>query len=105
MYAILDIAGRQERVEKGSTFTVNRLARKEGSSAKFNEVIFAKKGAKCHVGKPYVKGASVECEVVSLNRAKKVIAFKYKRRKSYRRKIGHRQDLTTLKVTEMHIPE
>lgn len=103
MYAILDIAGRQEKVEKGSEFVVNRLAKEEGNIAKFTHILFAKKGNQYHIGTPYVKGSSVECEVVSHTRGEKVIAFKYKKRKSSKTKIGHRQDLTVLKVKEIHI--
>ena len=103
MYAILDIGGRQEKVEKGGEIIVNRLPKKEGNIAKFSQVLFAKKGNAYHIGVPYIKGASVECEIVSHVRGKKVIAFKYKRRKNYRRKIGHRQDLTRLKIKEIHV--
>jgi len=103
MYAILEIGGRQEKVEKGSVFETNRRADKEGDHIKFTKVLFVKKSKEYFVGKPHIKGASVECDVVEHTRAKKVIAFKYKRRKSYRRKIGHRQDLTVLKVKNIHV--
>lgn len=101
MYAILEIGGKQEKVEKGVEITVNRLEKKEGASVKVKEVLFAKKGNKYHVGTPYVKGAVVECDIVSHTRGEKVISFKFKRRKSYKRKIGHRQELTTLKVKDI----
>ncbi len=104
MYAILDIAGRQEKVEKGTVFSVNRLDKKEGSTAKIADVLFGVKEKHCHVGTPYIKGASVECEVVKHSRAPKVIAFKYKRRKGYHRTVGHRQDLTVLKVKDIILP-
>ena len=103
MYAIIDIGGRQEKVEKDAKFLVNRLAKKEGSELKITSVLFAKKQNAYHVGTPFIKGAHVDCEVISHTRGKKVIAYKYKRRKSYHRKIGHRQDLTVLKVKEIHI--
>jgi len=103
MYAIVEIGGRQEKVEKGSEFEVNRLNKKPGTVAKLQHVVFAKKGNAYVVGTPYIKGGSVECEVVSHTRGDKVVAFKFKRRKSYHRKIGHRQDLTVLKVKEIHL--
>ena len=103
MYAIIEIGGRQEKVEKGAELKINLLAKKEGNSLKLSQVLFAKKGNTYHIGKPYIQGAHVDCEVVRHTRAKKVIAFKYKRRKSYHRKIGHRQDLTVLKIKEIHI--
>lgn len=103
MYAIIEISGRQEKVEKDSVIEVNRLPNKTGSAVKIPHVLLAKKNEEYHIGTPYVKGAHVECEVISHPRGRKVIAFKYKRRKSYHRKVGHRQDLTVLKVTEIHI--
>jgi len=103
MYAILEIGGKQEKVEKGTEFAVNRLDEKENSVIKLQEILFAKKGSDYLVGNPYIKGAHVECEVLSHKRGEKVIAFKYKKRKGYHRKVGHRQDLTVLKVKEIHI--
>ena len=103
MYAILDMGGRQEKIEKGTVFKTNRLPIKEGAHTKLSNVLFAMKNKEYVIGKPYIKGASVDCEVVSHDRAKKVTVFKFKRRKSYRRKIGHRQDLTVLKVKNIHI--
>jgi len=103
MYAIVDIGGRQEKVEKGSTLVINRIDKKEGSTAKLNYVLFAKKDKSYLIGTPHIKGASVECDVVSHTRGKKITVFKYKRRKSYRRKIGHRQDQTVLKVKEINL--
>jgi len=103
MYAIVEIGGRQEKVEKDSVFKTNRLVNKEGSHTKLTKVLFVKKNKEYFIGNPYVKGASVECDILEHIRAKKVIAFKYKRRKSYRKKIGHRQDLTVLKVKNIHI--
>lgn len=103
MYAILDISGRQEKVEKGMEFVVDRMDEKVGNTAKFATVLFAKKGNSYIVGNPHIKGASVECEVVSHVRGEKVIAYKYKRRKSYHRKVGHRQDQTVLKVKDINI--
>ena len=103
MYAIIEIGGKQEKVEKGAEFAVNRLEKKEGSSSKLSHVLFAKKGSTYRIGKPYIKDAHVDCEVVSHIRGKKVTAFKYKKRKSYHRRVGHRQDLTVLRVKEIHI--
>ncbi len=103
MYAIVEIGGRQEKVEKDASIVVNRLAEKEAHAVKIPHVLFAKKGNTYHIGNPYIKGAHVDCEVIAHTRGRKVIAFKYKRRKSYHRKVGHRQDLTVLKVKEIHV--
>ncbi|MDD5439508.1 MAG: 50S ribosomal protein L21 [Candidatus Omnitrophica bacterium] len=104
MYAIIDVSGRQEKVEKDVDFSVNRMDAKVGDTVKLPNVLFALKNHAYHIGKPYIKDASVECEVVSHGRDKKVLAFKYKSKKSYTRMVGHRQDITVLKVKEIHIP-
>ena len=103
MYAILREGGKQYRVEKDDEFFVNRLPGKEASLVKLKHVMFAKEKNTYHVGNPYIKDAYVACEVISHPRAKKVIAFKYKRRKSKKRLVGHRQDLTKLRVKEIKI--
>ena len=103
MYVILETGGRQYRVQKNEEFLVNRISGKESSIVKFKNILFAKERNAYHVGTPYLKDAYVACEVVSHPRAKKVIAFKYKRRKSSKRKVGHRQDLTRLRVKEIKI--
>jgi len=103
MYAIINVSGRQEKVEKNGQFTVNRMDGKEGSHVKLSQVMFVKKNNETHIGTPYVKGAHVECDLVSHVRGEKVIAFKYRRRKGYHRKVGHRQDLTLLRVKEIHV--
>jgi len=103
MYAIFEVSGKQEKVEKGSQFLVNRIDKKEGSTTKLGNILFAKDGNSYKVGKPHLKDASVECEVVSHVRSKKVVAFKYRRRKSYHRKVGHRQDQTLLKVKSIKV--
>jgi len=103
MYAIIDISGRQERVEKGSFLDINRIEKKEGAVLKVSDVLFAKKDKDYLIGTPHVKGASVEFEVVSHFKGEKVVGLKYRRRKGYRRKVGHRQDLTRLKVKEINL--
>jgi len=103
MYAIIEIAGRQEKIEKGGTVTVNRIDAKAGDTVKVQNVLFSLKSNAYHIGKPYIKDASVECEVVEHTREKKVIAFKYKSKKGYMRTVGHRQDVTVLKVKEINI--
>ncbi len=103
MYVILETGGRQYKLEKNDEFLVNRIAGKERGVVKFKHILFAKEKNAYHTGKPYIKDASVTCEILSHPRGKKVIAFKYKRRKSKKRKVGHRQDLTRLKVKEIKI--
>jgi len=102
MYAIIELNGKQVKVEKGDVFTVNRIKNKPKKDLKIKEVLFGKKQNSHYIGEPYIKGAYVECEVVGDKRAKKIIAFKYRDRKSSQSKIGHRQDLTELRVKEIH---
>jgi len=103
MYAIIEASGRQYKIEKDTEFLVNRMEGKPSSVVKFKHVLFAKERNAYHVGRPYLKDAYVSCEILSHPRGKKVIAFKYKRRKSYKRKVGHRQDLTRLRVKEIKV--
>jgi len=103
MYAIIEMGGRQYRVEKEAQFLANRMEGKPSSTVKFKNVLFAKERNSYHVGTPYLKDAYVSCEILSHPRAKKVIAFTYKRRKSEKRITGHRQDLTLFKVKEIKV--
>ena len=103
MYAIIETGGRQYRVGKDEIFLTNRIDGKEKSVVKFKKVLFAKEKDSYHIGTPHLKEAYVTCEILAHPRAKKVVAFKYRRRKSSRRTIGHRQDLTRLKVKEIKI--
>jgi len=103
MYAILEASGRQYKVKEKDEFFVSRVEGKESSLVKFKKVLFAKDKSAYHAGNPYIKDAYVTCEILSHPRAKKVVAFKYKRRKSKKWKVGHRQDLTRLRVKEIKI--
>ena len=102
MYAIVEINGEQVKVEKDDKFTVNHIKVQKTKTLKAKKVLFGKKGNKNYIGEPYVKGAYVECEIIGDKRAKKVIAFKYRDRKSSQPKVGHRQDLTELVVKDIH---
>jgi large subunit ribosomal protein L21 len=103
MYAVIELKGSQIKVEKDETFVVNRMEAGKSKTLKVDKVLFGKKGNSYKIGDPYVKGAYVECEILGEKRGKKVIAFKYRDRKSSQSKIGHRQDLTELKVIDIHL--
>jgi len=103
MYAVVEVAGMQYKVEKGTQFEANRLDAKEGKEFKIKNVLLYADGKHTEVGNPHLKNVEVVCEVLGHPRGKKVIAFKYRRRKDSRRKRGHRQDLTSLKVKEIKI--
>ncbi|MFH1594147.1 MAG: 50S ribosomal protein L21 [Candidatus Omnitrophota bacterium] len=103
MYVILETGGRQFQLSEKDEFLANRIAGKVASIVKFKTVLFANDKDAHTIGTPYVKDAYVTCEILEHTRAKKVIAFKYKRRKNQKRKVGHRQDLTRLRVKEIHL--
>jgi large subunit ribosomal protein L21 len=99
MYAIIDVGGKQEKVVVGDCLTIDRISNKKDVT--FSHVLLLSDGDKVTVGTPYVKGAKVSAVVLGETRGPKVISFKYRRRKSSREKIGHRQDLTKIKITEI----
>ena len=97
--AIFKTGGKQYRVQVGDTLRVEKLAVEAGKSVNFDEVLFVGRGSDAKVGAPTVDGAKVSAEVVSHGRGKKLIVYKFRRRKNYRRKQGHRQAYTELKIT------
>jgi large subunit ribosomal protein L21 len=103
MYAVVETGGKQYKVSKDDTILVELFDAKEGKTVSLDKVLLAKEGNSIHVGTPYLKGANVTCEVLGMVRSDKVVAFKYKRRKSEKKKIGHRQNLLKLKVKEIEI--
>ena len=103
MFAVIEAGGKQYKVAKNDVISVEKMDVKPGAEIKINKVLLAKEGNSVQVGSPYVKGSHVVCEVVRQAREAKVIAFKYKRRKSEKKKIGHRRDVTVLKVKEIEI--
>jgi large subunit ribosomal protein L21 len=105
MYAIIEVQGFQEKVEKNGKIIVNRLKDQEDKVFKVDKVLFARDDSGVFIGQPYVEGAYVECEILGNKRAKKVISFKYRDRKSSQSKKGHRQDVTELKVKNIHLAE
>jgi large subunit ribosomal protein L21 len=98
MYAVIRTGGKQYRVSQGDTLRVEKLAGDVGASITFDEVLMIG-GEKVNVGKPLVSGAKVSAEITAQDRAKKIIVFKMRRRKNYRRKNGHRQAYTEVKIT------
>jgi large subunit ribosomal protein L21 len=103
MYAVIETGAKQYKVAKDDVILVEKLDFKAGSPLKLDKVLLAKDGNSIHVGTPYLKGAHVTCEVLGTVRGDKLIAFKYKKRKSERKKIGHRQDLLKLKVKTIDV--
>jgi len=98
MYAIVETGGKQYRLEEGSTVFVEKLSAREGEKITLDQVLAVSKEGALTVGEPYVAGAAVEATVLENGKFDKVIVFKYKRKKDYRRKQGHRQPYTKLKI-------
>lgn len=101
MYAIIEIAGQQFKVEKDQKIYTQLLNEEEGAEVTFDKVLLVDNDGKVKVGKPTVKGASVKARVLNHVQDDKVIVFKKKRRKGYRVKNGHRQQLTALQIQEI----
>lgn len=99
MFAVIRTGGKQYRVAENDVIRVERLDGEAGASVTLDQVLMVGEGEKVTVGAPLVDGASVSAEVVEQGRGPKLIIFKKKRRQNYRRKKGHRQDLTVLKIT------
>ena len=98
MYAIVDIAGQQFKVEKDQKIFVNRLTGDAGSKVELTDVLLVDNNGKVSVGAPLVSGAVVNATILAHARGEKVKIFKKKRRKGYQKETGHRQDLTQLKI-------
>lgn len=103
MYAVVETGGKQYKVAKNDIILVEKLKTKSGGEVKLSNVLLAKDGNSIHVGNPHLKGAHVICESLGQVRLDKVVAFKYKKRKSEKKKIGHRQEATKLKIKEIEI--
>jgi large subunit ribosomal protein L21 len=103
MYAIVEIAGQQFKIEKEMKLFVHRLKAEEGSQVTFDRVMLVDNDGKIKVGAPTVKGASVTATVLNHLKGDKVLVFKKKKRKSYQKMNGHRQYLTSIKIDDIII--
>jgi len=100
-YAIIETGGKQYKVSQGDTILVEKLGVEKGTSVNLEKVLFVRDGEKVQVGRPHLSGSKVLCEVLGEAKGEKVISFKYRRRKGYQRKKGHRQKFTCLKIQEL----
>lgn len=100
MYAIIETGGKQYRVEEGDVIDVD-LIDSERKDLQFNKVLLFHNGKDAHVGTPHLPHCVVHAELISETKGPKVIAFKYKRRKNYRRTVGHRQKYIRVKITKI----
>jgi large subunit ribosomal protein L21 len=104
MYAVIQTGGKQYRVEPGKTVVVEKLAGDKGTQVVFDQVLLVSSGdgGSVTVGKPTVAGAKVTGEIVEQTRGEKLVVFKFRRRKNYVRRNGHRQDVTVVKVATIN---
>ncbi|MFC2151866.1 50S ribosomal protein L21 [Bacteroidota bacterium] len=101
MYAIVEIAGQQFKVEKDSKIFVHHLEGEEGSTVEFDKVLLLDNDGKVKVGKPTVKAAKISAKILAHQKGDKVLVFKKKRRKGYKKLNGHRQQFTQIQVEEI----
>lgn len=101
MYAVIESCGKQYKVAQGDVVFFEKLDIEEGKKVSFDKVVLVSEEGKVQIGNPYVKGAKVEGKVVAHGKGKKIIVFKMKPKKNYRRKQGHRQPYTKVEITEI----
>jgi large subunit ribosomal protein L21 len=102
MYAIVQTGGKQYRVQEGDILYIEKLNAEEGTDVNFDQVLLVEKDGQVTVGSPFVTGATVTATVVQHGKGKKIIVFKYKPKKNYRRKQGHRQPFTKVQITKIN---
>lgn len=100
MQAVIEAQGKQFLVKKGQKLTLDRLDSEQGSDINFDKILLIN-GDDVKIGTPYVEGASVQAKILEHKRAKKITVFKYKRRKGYHKKQGHRQDQTVVEIQDI----
>ena len=104
MYAVIEACGKQYKVTKGDVVFFEKLDVEEGKKVTLDKVVLLSDDKKVEVGAPYVKGIKVEGKVVAHGKGKKIVVFKYKAKKNYKRKQGHRQPYTKVEITDIKLP-
>ena len=102
MYAVIETGGKQYRVQNGDQICVEKLNVEDGAQVVFDKVLVCGEGADIKVGTPYLEGITVEGEAVESGKGKKVVIFKYKAKKDYRKKQGHRQPYTKVEIQSIN---
>jgi large subunit ribosomal protein L21 len=103
MYAVIKTGGKQHRVSEGEMLTIEKVMGNKGDEVVFNEVLMVAQEGDIRVGVPLLEGAKVTGEIVAQTKGRKIDVFKMKRRKGYRKKTGHRQQLTNMKIKKISI--
>ena len=103
MYAVIKTGGKQHKVSQGDEISIEKIDGSKGETIVFDEVLMVSRGEDVKVGTPFLKGARVEGEIIDQTKADKINVFKMKRRKGFKKKTGHRQKLTRMKIKEISI--
>jgi large subunit ribosomal protein L21 len=103
MYAVIKTGGKQHRVSEGDVLAIEKLNGSKGDTIVFDQVLMVEKEGDIRIGRPVVEGAKVIGEILAQKKSAKLIVFKMKKRKGYRKKNGHRQQLTSMKIKEISI--
>ena len=103
MYAVLTTGGKQYRVQKGETLKIEKIPGDVGSQVAFDQVLMVSDGDRVEIGQPLVENAVVNAHIVEQGKHKKILVFKYKRRKRYRRRQGHRQQFTAVRIDDISV--
>ena len=103
MHAVFQTGGKQYRVAPGDSVLIEKVPGNQGDSVTFDKIILTSDGEQVSVGKPYLENARVTGRIMRQGKAKKVIAFKFRRRKGYRKKIGHRQQFTQVQIENINV--
>ena len=104
MFAVISSGGKQYKVSSDTVLTVNKITGEGGEQITIDEVLFASDGKDLSLGSPNIKDAKVKFEIIKQDRDRKILVFKKQRRKNFRRKNGHKQDITFLKVLDIEVP-
>jgi large subunit ribosomal protein L21 len=103
MYAVIKTGGKQHRVSEGDVIAIEKINGDKGDTVVFDQVLMVEKEGEFQIGRPVVAGAKVTGEILALTKAPKLTVFKMKKRKGYRKKTGHRQQLTSMRIKEISI--
>lgn len=103
MYAVIKTGGKQYRVEPGGEVRVEKVPGEVGDTVTFDKVLLASDGEKVSIGRPYLENAKVVGRLTRQGRTRKVVVFKFKKRKGYRKKRGHRQDFTLVRIEDISV--